>query len=32
VNDRKVITVNEKEILEFSKEQGKKLWENMKNI
>jgi cytosine/adenosine deaminase-related metal-dependent hydrolase len=32
VKDRKVTTVNEEEILEFSKEQGKKLWKRMKNI
>ncbi len=32
VKDRKIISVNEKEILEFSREQGKKLWEKMKNI
>jgi len=31
VKDREVTTVNEKEILEFSKEQGKRLWEKMKN-
>ncbi|NTW32779.1 MAG: amidohydrolase family protein [Bacteroidetes bacterium] len=30
VKDKKVTTVNEAEILEFSKEQGKKLWERMK--
>lgn len=32
VKDKKITTVNEEEILEFSKEQGKKLWEKMKNV
>ena len=32
VKDRKVTTVNEDEILDFSKEQATKLWERMKNI
>ncbi|MFA5781551.1 MAG: amidohydrolase family protein [Bacteroidales bacterium] len=32
VKDREVITVNEKKILEFSREQGTRLWEKMKTI
>jgi len=32
VKDKKVTTVNENEILDFSKEQAAKLWERMKNI
>jgi cytosine/adenosine deaminase-related metal-dependent hydrolase len=32
VKDRNVTTVNEAEILEFTKEQGKKLWGKMKEI
>ncbi|HNY08233.1 MAG TPA: hypothetical protein PKL64_09095, partial [Bacteroidales bacterium] len=29
VKDKKIITVNEEEILRFSKEEGKKLWKKM---
>jgi cytosine/adenosine deaminase-related metal-dependent hydrolase len=32
VKDKKVITVNEEDVLEFSKEQATKLWEKMKSI
>jgi hypothetical protein len=32
VKDRNVLTVNEDDILHFSREMGEKLWEKMKKV